>query len=361
MGRLIAEIFMFHILMKHIPDSIYFKEYFDNKFCFTMVSNAKAEKYGRTPEGMVGKTDYDFLPFEEAQKAHEDDLQVFTTGKAIMDKIEKITRPDGKISWVSVSKIPWTNEKQCIIGVIGVSRDVTRRIEIEQHIVNMLGIIGHDIRSPLLSISASLDLLQKNVFGELPESVKQMISDIANRTNCLEKMVASYLHKTSVLTEIKLPKKEIIDLREDVVDPILEELSDEILEKRIMIDNQLGSIPGGRIKIKAHKTWLQIAYRNLFKNAISHGSIDNPSPVISFGFEEKEDHYVLNVFNNGKPVPLHEENRIFDKFFQGEDSKKDGLGLGLYSIRELIRKHGGEMWYETTHSGFPNFIFTLPK
>lgn len=349
------------MLMENTPDSIYFKEYFDGKFCFTMMSNAKAAKYGRSPEGMIGKTDFDFLPHDQAQKSYEDDMKVFTSGKPIIDKLEKITHPDGKTCWVSVSKIPWIGSNGRVEGIAGISRDVTRRIEIEQHIINMIGIVGHDIRSPILSILASLKLLQINAFGELPESIRQTLADIEARLSQLENTATEYLHQTSILSDIEIPGKELLDLREDIIDPILEELSGDILEKRITIDNQLGSIPGGKIRITANKTWLKIVYRNLFKNAINYGSKDNSNPIISFGFEEKNDHYLLNVFNNGKAVPAHEEGLVFDKFFRGKDAGGDGMGCGLNSIRELIRKHGGEMWYATTQSGHPNFIFTLPK
>jgi len=113
-------------LMDNIPDSIYFK---DEQNKFILVNKAKAEHWHTTPEQMIGKTDYDFLPKEEAEQAYNDDNHVLKTGEPIIDKIEKITGPDGAERWVSVTKIPRYNKEGKIIGTMGISRDVTKWVK----------------------------------------------------------------------------------------------------------------------------------------------------------------------------------------------------------------------------------------
>ncbi len=121
-------------LMDNIPDSIYFK---DTKNRFIRVNKAKAEHRGATFEDITGKTDFDFLPKNEAKKAFADDNQVMQTGKSIKDKPEKITYQNGTKYWVSVTKIPWYNEKSETIGTIGISRDITERKELEEKLQNL--------------------------------------------------------------------------------------------------------------------------------------------------------------------------------------------------------------------------------
>jgi len=116
-------------LLDNIPDSIYFK---DTENRFILVNKAKASHSNVTPEEMIGKTDFDFLPEDEAKKTYEDDIKVMETGKPIIDKIEKITRKDGSERWVSVTKIPRYNEKGEVIGTMGISRDITKRIKGEK-------------------------------------------------------------------------------------------------------------------------------------------------------------------------------------------------------------------------------------
>ncbi len=342
---------MLMALMEFIPDSIYFK---DLEGKFVMVSKAKSANSNVSVEEMIGKTDFDFMSLDEAEKSYFDDQKVIETGESIQDKVEKITRSDGNENYVSVTKTLWRNEDGEIIGIIGISRDVTRRVEAEKHILNILSIAAHDLRSPLVSVESTIKLLIRGSFGKIDDSVKATLVDLSGRVKNLTRIVNDYFIKSSVMN-VDIPPKEILDLREDIIDLILDEFANEIHENQIIIDNKLGAIPGDRIIIKANKNWLRIVYRNLISNSIKYGGREC---VIAFGFEETESNYKLNVYNNGPAVLEEERYKIFDKFYSvGSRSS----GIGLWIIRNLIRKHGGDMWYENSLDGHPNFVFSIPK
>jgi PAS domain S-box-containing protein len=74
---------------------------------------------------MIGKTDFDFLPADQAQKAFDDDNQILQTGKAIINYLEKITASDGSEQWFSVTKVPRYDGDGKVIGTLGISRNVT--------------------------------------------------------------------------------------------------------------------------------------------------------------------------------------------------------------------------------------------
>ena len=114
--------------MKHVPDVIYFK---DKKCRFILVNQAHANSTGLKPEAIIGKTDFDIFPRERANRMFKDDLHVLNTGRPIIDKIERATRPDGIDNYVSTTKIPIYGEKGRIIGLLGITRDITRRVQIE--------------------------------------------------------------------------------------------------------------------------------------------------------------------------------------------------------------------------------------
>jgi PAS domain S-box-containing protein len=115
--------------MDNMPDSIYFK---DEKNRFIMVNKAKAVRSNVAPEDMMGKTDFDFLPEGEARRAFEDDKEIMTRGKFIINKIEKLTGVGGSERWVSVTKVPRFDEEGNIIGTMGISRDVTDWKKLEE-------------------------------------------------------------------------------------------------------------------------------------------------------------------------------------------------------------------------------------
>jgi len=337
-------------LLRHSEDSIFFKD-MDGRF--TLVSEAKARRSAVRWEEMIGKSDFDFLPLEEARKCRDDEIFIMETGKSIVDKEEELTRPDGSQSWISVSKFPWKDLDGEIIGVIGISRDITRRKKLEKHILRMLCIATHDMRSPIVSIASTIKLLARGRFGQVSESVQQTLNDVFNRMIKLEKIVGEYLTKSSVMNSSEIGRKETLDLREDIIDPILGEFSQEIERGEIQIDNRLGGIPGDKIFVSANKNWLGIVYRNLLSNAIRYTP---KGGTIAYGFEDIGNMYRLNVFNNGQPIPAEKRKSIFEMF----DSEFSS-GVGLPVIRELVRRHGGDLWCEESPGGHPNFVFTLPK
>jgi len=118
-------------LMDNIPDSVYFK---DENHRFIMVNAAKAAHSNVKPEEMMGKTDFDFLPPEQAQKIVDDDTMMMRCGQPIINKLEKLTREDGSERWVSVTKIPRVNEEGDIAGTMGISRDVTEWKQTEEEL-----------------------------------------------------------------------------------------------------------------------------------------------------------------------------------------------------------------------------------
>ena len=109
-------------LLDTIPDSVYFK---DAQNRFILVNKAKAEHCKVRPEAMIGKTDFDFLPADQAQKEFDEDNKVLQTGKSIINCIEKITDTDGTEQWYSVTKVPRYDSGGKIIGTLGISRNVT--------------------------------------------------------------------------------------------------------------------------------------------------------------------------------------------------------------------------------------------
>lgn len=116
-------------LMDNIPDSIYFK---DEKNRFIMVNKAKAVHSNVKPEEMIGKTDFDFLPEEEARRAFEDDEELLKARKFVINKVEELTGIDGSERWVSVTKVPRFDDEGNIIGTVGISHDITEWKRLEE-------------------------------------------------------------------------------------------------------------------------------------------------------------------------------------------------------------------------------------
>ena len=231
---------------------------------------------------------------------------------------------------------------------------------LNEDILNMLMVVSHDLRSPLVSAEATLKLLIRGIYGKMDGSVKNTVSDLYGRIEKLRGVAEDCLGKASVVAgEVNFERK-VLDLREDIIDPVLNELLQDMEEQNIVIDNRLGAVPAKKFPIEADKIWLKIVFRNLFSNAIKYGG---KGCVIAFGCEDSEAYYKLNVYNSGEPISEDFRDRLFTKFYRtGERNEvgSEGMGLGLYLTKQIVRKHGGDIWYEPREWG-SNFVLTLPR
>jgi PAS domain S-box-containing protein len=128
-AALIEERHLLHCLMEYLPEVIYFK---DRESRFTRINKAHAKLFGLSdPAQAVGKTDFDFFTAEHAQGAYGDEQEIIRTGQPIVGKEEKETWPDGRVTWVSTTKVPLRDANGNIMGTFGVSRDITGRKQVE--------------------------------------------------------------------------------------------------------------------------------------------------------------------------------------------------------------------------------------
>jgi PAS domain S-box-containing protein len=122
-------------LLDNIPDAIYFK---DRHNRIIKVNKFYIQGTGLKPEEIIGKTDFDFFPYEQAKKMFDDDNYVLNTGKPIVGKIERTLLRNGTWNQVITTKIPLYDRRGKIIGTMGITRDMTKYANLEKERMSML-------------------------------------------------------------------------------------------------------------------------------------------------------------------------------------------------------------------------------
>lgn len=117
-------------LLDHIPDRIFFK---DDKSRFIRCSASMFSSLGfNRPEEVIGKSDFDYYPPEQAQGYFEEEQTIIQSGQPLINKIQQHGDGQGQEVWSAVTKVPIYNHRGLITGIVGLSRDITQLKRTEQ-------------------------------------------------------------------------------------------------------------------------------------------------------------------------------------------------------------------------------------
>jgi len=117
-------------LIDNMPDFIYVK---DRRSRFLINNQAQRRQIGvEKLEEVVGKTDFDFFPVEYAQKYYDDEQMIMSTGRSLVSVEEAMVTKAGEHRWLSTTKVPLRAADGGIIGIVGISRDITERKRIDE-------------------------------------------------------------------------------------------------------------------------------------------------------------------------------------------------------------------------------------
>ena len=117
-------------LIDNMPDHIYVK---DRSGRFVIGNKAAAEGIGvPSPDDLVGKSDLDFYPLEWGQRFFLDEQRIIQSGQPLIDQVEENVNQAGVRRWFSTTKMPFHDSSGVPIGIVGISRDVTQRMDADE-------------------------------------------------------------------------------------------------------------------------------------------------------------------------------------------------------------------------------------
>ena len=365
---------LFSDLMEHTPDVIYFK---DNKGRILMVNKAYTKGLKTTVKKVIGKTDFDFFSKKRAEVMAKDDEQVLKDGKLIIDKIERATRHDGIDNYVSTTKVPRYDDKGKIVGLIGITRDITRRMHLEQvwkekvrieKKVEMLegmnrlksefiSSVSHELRTPLAIIKQLVSLIYDGTVGEINSKQKEILMKTGNNIKRLKKIIDEVLDISRIERGALKFNYTLINLND-----LIEESADFF--KRIAKDRGIDlsyKLPNKQVNIFIDCDRVNQIIFNLIDNAIK---FTEDQGKIRIEIKILETKVRIGVIDTGIGVTKAGMNELFNKFVQVSQkasAEKKGIGLGLSLVKELVERHGGEIWVESKLGVGSKFYFTLPR
>ena len=213
---------------------------------------------------------------------------------------------------------------------------VERLVEGER---TMLASASHELRTPLARIRMATELLAGQ---ERPELTAQIAADIAELDDLIEELLlASRLQTSERIAE---------------AEPV--ELLALVAEEGARVDATVGDEP---VTVNGNRRLLRHMVRNLFENARRHGGEGGVQAQVERLDPRSEREARISVSDRGPGVPEEERERIFAPFYRpaGMREKGEGVGLGLYLVRQIARRHGGDVRCEAAEGGGARFVVTL--
>jgi sigma-B regulation protein RsbU (phosphoserine phosphatase) len=160
-------------VINNLLDSIYVK---DVRGVYRLDNLAHMRNIGaERPEEVVGKTVFDFFPYDAAVHFQADDQNVIRTGKAIVNRQEAIAQPDGQRKWLSTTKVPLRSSDGQIIGIVGIGRDITERKRAEEQLASY----NEQLREKNAELEDDLDMASEVQQAFLPQQFPAFPKDAA--------------------------------------------------------------------------------------------------------------------------------------------------------------------------------------
>ncbi|WP_426748438.1 ATP-binding protein [Myxococcus faecalis] len=255
------------------------------------------------------------------------------------------------------------------VQVVGAMQDVTEMQQTESERLRLLaevhaqadferqliGIVSHDLRNPLGAITLAASLLAQT--PDADERQQRNVQRIQRAADRATRMIRDLLDFTRARQGRGLPVyPRLMDLHE-VVHAALDELQVAWPDRRILSEytgNGVGQWDPDRVA--------QVL-GNLVGNAMQYSAPDTVVRVVAQG--EDSGGVVLEVHNQGLPIPLELKSRIFEPLERGlerpEDRGMRSIGLGLYIVRSIVVAHGGTVDVRSTQDDGTTFTVRLPR
>jgi len=369
-------------VIDNLPDGIYVKDTACRK---TVANRADLRTLGCASEAeALGKTDFEFFPPEVAEKFYADDQTVIRTGQPVINREEYFFDSDGQKHWLLTTKVPLRDQKNEIIGLVGIGHDITKRKRAEealreaheelahknrelqktsQYKSEFLANMSHEIRTPMNSILGMTELCLEtelspeqrhylNAVYTSAQSLLSLLNDVLDISKIeagkMELNEAEFILRTEVGRALKVfgcrAAEKGIELLYYIPHDIPNRLVGDALRLRQVLVNLVGNA------LKFTERGHVIVRANLESGSNGKGNSDSRECLLHF-----------TVSDTGIGIPPEKQGLIFESFTQADSSvsrRYGGSGLGLAISSKIIEMMGGKIWLQSEVGKGTTFHFT---
>jgi PAS domain S-box-containing protein len=263
-----------------------------------------------------------------------------------------LRRKDGSTFWCQVTSILFMDQDDTLGYTI--IEDISAQHKLKEDRENFISIASHELKTPLTSLQAYLQIMKGIIENETVISDKLIkISLSANQS--ITKLGALV---NDLLDSTKISKGQLnLNVSHFTIFKLVENCCTHIRSEGKYTLTYKGDAD---LTISADEQKLEQVLVNLVNNAVKYAP---ESKEIVVAVEELADEVRIAVIDQGNGISKDKLPLLFESYYQVKESSINmhGLGLGLYISAEIIRKHGGEIGVESQIGKGSTFWFTIPK
>ncbi|GAA5040550.1 hypothetical protein GCM10011506_41220 [Marivirga lumbricoides] len=271
---------------------------------------------------------------------------------------------DGSYKWFHGSGQAKWSENKMPVRMVGSLVDITEKKIKEEEIQEKNSLlektnaeldrfvysVSHDLRAPLNSIQGLINISDTT---EDSQELKQLMSMMKNRVKKLYSFIDEIINfARNSRTEIIKEPVNLFAITSDAFDNAQFREQAVAIDFRILVDKELS--------INTDKGRISIVLNNLIDNAIKYHRHSQPGKFIALKAINDTNAVIIQIIDNGQGIPLQAQDKIFDMFYRASDTSK-GSGLGLYIVKEMIERIGGEIFLQSEPGEGTTFSIKLPK
>ncbi len=253
---------------------------------------------------------------------------------------------------------------------LGILRDITRRVEIEERVKAQAAelrhyadelersnreldqfayVVSHDLRAPLRAISNLSTWIEDDLAADVPAETRAHLELLRRRTRRLENLISGILEYSRV-GRVRT-KVEMVDLG-DLVREVIDDLAPPA-GFSVVVGDGLPTLSGERIRLAQ-------VFSNLIGNAVKHHPREHGRIEVSVA--SHADHFEFAVHDDGAGIAAEYHERIFTIFqtLQPRD-RRETTGVGLAIVKKIVDDQGGRLWVESAEGLGATFRFTWPR
>jgi PAS domain S-box-containing protein len=303
-------------------------------------------------EHAVSRSDY-------ASAIHPDDLEIRAKAfnHATKNKDNKLLYevrviwPDQSIHWIRAHGKLFYDENGKPVRMLGTVLDITQVKRLERQKDDFISIASHELKTPITSLKASLQLLDRMKDNPVPAVFPKLIDQSTRSMQKISALVDKLLSVGRANDpQLKLNKTTFLlaDLLKNCCNHI-----------RINNKYSLNTKGDLSIKVNADEHAIDQVVVNLVNNAVKYAP---ESFEIDMIIEKVDNMAKVSIKDYGAGIPAAKQPHLFDRYYQADATgfQNSGLGLGLYISAEIVRRHQGTVGVVSEVGQGSTFWFTLP-